>query len=813
VNVCGGTDLVTGAIRKNHIKARLSMLFLNFKIAIRNIWKNKVSSFINIIGLAIGLAACLMLLIYVFYEWTFDKQAKYAEDVYIAMTHVTDNFGKDLMTIDGTPTALAATLAAGIPEIKNISRISYDRVLLIANGENSFKKTAKFADPELLNIYDYHFIEGDRKTALVKPASVVLTESMARTLFGKTNVLNRTVRFQDQIGLTVTGVVKDLPSNSSNRFDYLLPWSAYELVDKSTKDLNWNNYSFRTLVRLNPNSDFRSVNKKMTSIVKKQAGWKSSPFFLFPLSKLHLYGKFENGKSIGGDIDQIWLFTGLALGILLIACINFMNMATAKSEKRAKEVGIKKTIGATRGSLVFQFLTESLVLTTISVFLAIAMVEALLPAFGNLLDIQLDISIFNYQIWLVIVGTVLLTGFIAGSYPAFYLSSFNPIEALKRKVKSRQYLSFSLRQVLIVGQFCFAVMLIISTLVIYKQIQFIKNKPVGIDVNALVEMPCEGTLNSRFETLESQLIGSGAVVSATKLSVSLLHHGENFNSLEWPGMTPAEGGMMFNRVGTSFNFIKTSGLKLLQGRDFSRQFASDTAAVLLSSSAVKIMNLSSPVGEKLKFEGGNVRVIGVFEDYAWDSPYKQNNPMIVYQTKEASNIVMRLNPDRNLQESMGIIERITKERNPAYPVQLSFVSSSYDKLLQKERTLGVLSNLFGSLAIFVSSIGLFGLVAYSAEQRTKEFGVRKVLGASISSLIKLLSISFMKLIVVAICIAVPISYYAMDKWLHRFEFHTTISWWIVPTAAMGTLLIALLTVGLQAYKTARANPVDALKYE
>jgi putative ABC transport system permease protein len=789
------------------------MSILNFKIALRNIWRSKITSFINIVGLAIGLAACLMLLIYVNYEWNFDKHSSYSNEVHVAMTRITDDLGKDIVTFDGTPTALASTIASGIPEIKHIARISYDRVLLIANGENSFKKTAKFADPDILNIYDYQFLQGNRSTALKTPGSIVLTASMAKTLFGSTDVLNQAVRLQDQAAFKVTGVVADLPGNSSHRFDYLLPWSDYKLVDPSSEDLNWDNYSFVTLVRLAADADLNRVNQKLNSLTLEQTKLKKSPFFLFPLAKLHLYGKFVNGKSIGGDISQIWLFTSLAFGILLIACINFMNMATAKSEKRAKEVGIKKTIGATRTSLVAQFLTESIVLTFISVFIAIALVEAFLPAFGNLLNMDLHVSFAEHQTWLIIIGIVLLTGLIAGSYPALYLSAFNPIQIFKRKLQPRQYLSFSLRQVLIVGQFCFAVMLIVSTLVIYKQIQFIKNKPVGIDIDALAEMPLEGAMSTRFDLLKRQLLNSGAVTSVAKTTTSLIHHGQNFNNLEWPGMANADKDIMFNGVGTTYDFSKTSGLKLIQGRDFSEKYASDSGAVLISSAAAKVMNLDKPLGTKLKLNNQTATVIGVFEDYAWDSPYKANNPMIVFFSNDAEHVIIRLNPEQNLQESVETIERIAKDINPAYPVELNFVSSSFDKLLQKEKTLGILSNLFGGLAIFVSCIGLFGLVAFSAEQRTKEFGVRKVLGASVGNLMQLLSVSFLKLIVVAIFIAVPISYYVMNNWLQRYEFRTEFSWWIIPLSALGTLTIALLTVSVQAYKTAKANPVDALKYE
>lgn len=790
------------------------MFKLNFKISLRNLWKNKVSSLINVIGLAIGLAACLMLLIYVSYEWNFDRQAKNAEQVHIAMTNITNENGKIDVTFDGTTTAFAPLIRAGIPELKYVARMNYGGKYLIANKENSFKRDGKFAEPDILHMYDYNFLSGDPKTAMSQPRSVILTESTARLLFGTTDALNKTVKYQDQENLSVTGVIKDLPQNSSNKFDYLMPWSFYELINEQVKSLNWDDYSYVTLVSLRPDANLAAVNKKIDELVKKNRKIEGQPHFLFPLSKMHLYGKFENGVSVGGAVEQIWLFMGLAIGILLIACVNFMNMATAKSEKRAKEVGIKKTIGATRSSLIAQFLIESLVLTAVSIVIAIALVEGFIPYFNNLLDIKMGISYFSMSSWLCILGIVIFTGILAGSYPAFYLSSFNPLQTLKKGVKAKQFFSISLRQLLIVGQFCFTVMLIICTMVIYRQIQYIKNKPLGIDSNALVEMPQDGALAEKYDVLKEQLLKSGAVSDMTQSSVNIVHHSSFFKGLEWLGISPAQRDILFNRVATSYDFIKTTGLKMLQGRDFSKLYASDTAGVLISASALKIMELKQPLGAELSLSGYRVHVVGVFEDYVWDSPYKTNAPLIIYFNKQhTENITMRLNAKNDLRQNMETITRITKNINPGYPVELSFTDASIEEMMQKEQRLGILSNLFGGLAIFISCLGLYGLVAYSAEQRTKEFGVRKVLGASVANLMQLLSVSFIKMIFIAIVIAVPLATYLMNNWLQNFEYRTNVSWWIIALASAGTLMIAMITLSYQAYKSAVSNPVDALKYE
>lgn len=792
------------------------MFKLNLKIALRNLWKNKTSSFINVIGLSIGLAACLMLLLYVTYELNFDKQGKNSENLYTVMTNIPGDNGKISNTFEGSTTALGPLLKAEIPEIKHLARMNYLKQALIAVGENGFKKLGKFAEPEILKLFDYQYITGNAATAMQNPKSVILTESTAKILFGSTQVLNRVVRYQDKENLTVSAVIKDMPENTSAllKFDFLMPWAFYEMVDNSAKELNWGNFSFVTMLSLAPKADVTKINEKISKVVKTHLEQANQPYFIYPYTKLHLYGKFENGVSIGGDIEQIYLFIGLAFGILLIACINFMNMATAKSEKRAKEVGIKKTIGANRSSLIMQFLTESMVLTFISVIVAIALLEIFLPTFNNILNIKLSIGYFSASSWMGIFGIVFLTGLIAGSYPAFYLSAFNPIQTLKKRIKSGGILAINLRQVLVVGQFCFAILLIISTMVIYRQIQFIKNKPVGFDVNALVEIPQDGELKTKFEVIKSQLIKSGAITSMSQSSVGLSHRGQNFMDVKWDGMVKPENTQLFNQVSTTYDYIKTNGIKLIAGRDFSKNYASDSVGVLVSAAALKVFGYTNPIGKTITIFDEKYTIVGVFDDYVWDSPYKSNNPVIVFFDKNRTGtITMRLNEANSIGQNIATITQITKQLNPAYPTEISFLNSIYLEKYKSEKTLGILSNLFGGLAIFVSCLGLFGLVAYSAEQRTKEFGVRKVLGATLFNLIQLLSLSFLKMIIVSIVIAVPLSYYLMNKWLMNFEFHTEISWWIIPLAGFGTLTMALITVSFQAYKSAKANPVDALKYE
>jgi putative ABC transport system permease protein len=489
-------------------------------------------------------------------------------------------------------------------------------------------------------------------------------------------------------------------------------------------------------------------------------------------------------------------------------------MATAKSERRAKEVGIKKTIGATRTSLVVQFLTEAMVLTLGSVIAAIAIVELTLPMFNNLLSIEIAIDYGNIWCWLVIFGVVLVTGLLSGLYPALFLSAFNPIQTLKRKAARAGVVPVNLRKVLVVGQFCFAIMLIIATLVIYKQISFIKNRPIGYDSNLLVELPQEGELSRKFEVFKSEVLKTGAVTAVNQAAGSFSSVSNWFTGFEWPNRAPGGQDIVFNRLETTYDFVKTSGVELVAGRDFSKDFASDTAGILLSSSAVKVMNLQSPLGTMVKLNGKDLKVIGVFKDFIWDSPYQVGKPMVInFNRDKGFNINMRMNPANSLSRNVELISAVAKRLNPAYPVDIKFVDNLYAQKLQSEKILGILANLFGGIAILISCMGLYGLVAYSAEQRTKEFGIRRVLGASVSNIMKLLSVSFLKMVFVAACIGVPLAYYLMDRWLTNFEFRTSISFPVILISILGTAAVAFLTVSFQAYKAAKANPVEALKYE
>ena len=781
------------------------------KTAWRNILKRKGFSLINVGGLALGMASCLLLLLYVSYHLNFDKQFDHINNIYIIENNQQGE-GK-IYTFAATPGEMAATIKADVPGVLQAVRTtSYTANGLLTYKDNSFKKNGLFADSGFFSMLSYHFIKGNPVTALTQPNSIVITKDMARILFGNADPMNKIVRRNNTTPLMVTGVIDNVPLNSTFQFDYVLPWQVIANENSFVKTAGWGSNFCQTMVELKDPSFFNRADRIVRKMINSHQSYYKAEAMLFPFSKLHLYSKFENGKSVGGLIDQIRLFIILAICILIIACVNFMNLSTARSEERAKEVGIRKAIGSGRQSLMWQFISESIILSFISMIIALILVEVSLPFFNSLLNIQLLIPYREWNVWLMLIGLAVAAGLISGSYPAFYLSSFQPISVLKGVFRGGKG-ALSVRKVMVVVQFTFAVFLITATICIYRQIKFVQGKPIGYNRNNLVEVGVEGVLDKQSDVAINELKKNNAITNATSLSQSITQDGNNTWGVTWPGKNLRQK-VLFNTWQFGYDFARTTGIKLVEGREFSSQFPNDTAGktVMINEAAVQVMNLKHPIGTVINY-GMPVTIVGVYKDFVWGSPYQKIAPMISQCSTSGSVIAMRLNPNKNLSDCINTIDKTLKNINPAYPPVINFVDNDFAKKFENEKLLATLANLFGGLAIVISCLGLFGLAAYAAEQRVKEIGVRKVLGASVANLAALLSKDFLKLVTIAIIIAVPFSVWAMNKWLQNYEYRITLSWWIVALAGFITIAIALITVSYQAVKAALANPVKSLRSE
>lgn len=795
------------------------MFKLNFKIALRNLWKHKGYTLINVGGLAIGLASCMVLLLYVAYEWGYDKQFSNYDQTYV----VYNNSKTPAQTFSWawTPVPMANEVRTKIPGVAYASHSSYPRLQLISYQKNNFKEQMVFADPDFLKILDYKVIKGNPGQVLKNVNSVVLTETMAKKLFGNEDPINKTVKVENgnplkQGGidvLKVEAIIADIPKNNSIQFTYLASWKLFEQNSPWAKNTNWGNNSCLTLVQLKDKEAFDQVNQQMEGIYQRNMKGATNTALLHPLSKWHLYDKFENGRSVGGKIDQVRIFFTLAFCILLIACVNFMNLSTARSEKRAREVGVRKAIGSSRKSLISQFMIESVLLSCIAMMVAFVLIEVSLPYFNGLLNIELSIDYRNWFFWITLFGLTLLTGCIAGSYPAFYLSSFEPVKVLKG-FSSNDRSTLSVRKVLVVFQFVFAVCLIICTFVIYQQLNYIKNKPVGFNKDGLVEVPIQGNLmnKNKLYLLEEQLLKSGAVSHASYFSNRLNESGNNTFDVDWSGKNPKDD-VLFNYRCAGADFAATVGANMIAGKGFSKTYR-DTTKVIINEAAVKVMGLKQPVGAAFRWWGKPVVVLGVIKDFIMESPYQSAGPMLISDEEiNFKYILLRLNPEQNISASVAKIDELVKALNPDFPVDQHFVNDVFELKFQDEQLLGTLSNWFGGFAVFISCLGLLGLALFMAEQRKKEISIRKILGASTTNILALLNKDFVKLVTIANLIAFPIAYIIVQHWLSSYEFRVSISFLPFLIAIALSLVIAVLTVSLQSVKVARSNPIDAIKYE
>ena len=786
------------------------MLKNYFKIALRNFLRNKGFSAINISGLAIGMASAMLILLWIQNEMSYDRYYKKADRLY--MMYNRDVFSGELWAWGSTPKIMGPTIKTGYPEVEDVVR--FNNITFLATvGETHLNSRGAFTDSGFISMFDFPLLKGNARQALAAPANIVLTEKFAKSLFGQDDPMGKTVRIDSNAMFKVTGVLKDLPPNTSFEFDYLLPWAFNTKL--GWDDQYWGNNSVNTYVLLKNGATLDAFNTKVSDITTSHSK-ETEKVFAYPVSRLHLYGKSENGKLVAGLIKMVRLFAVIAGFILLIACINFMNLSTARSEKRAKEVGIRKVVGAYKGSLVAQFIGESILLAILAFVIALVLVQVSLPGFNQLIGKIVHIDYSSPYFWLFSLAFILLTGLIAGSYPAFYLSAFNPAKVLKGTFKNSHAL-VTPRKVLVVLQFSFAIILIICTLIIQRQIQYAQDRDAGYKRNNLVYTYTQGDVSEHYDLIKQELLSSGAAVAVSRSQNPITRHWSDSWGFHWQGSTEEDSKLDFVKMGSDADFVKTMGVTLLQGRDIDiHEYPYDTSSMLLNESAVKAMRLKNPIGQIVKDGGTQVwQVVGVVKDFVFESPFESKiSPTMIQGPREFFQIIhFRLNPANSAATDVAKAEKIFKKYNPQYPFECIFTDEAYAKKFQEEQRIGQLAALFAGLTIFISCLGLFGLATYMAENRIKEIGVRKVLGASVAGITTLLAKDFVKLVLAAFIIASPIAWFSMDKWLEGYGYRIRIGWSVFALSGSLAILIAILTVSFQSIKAAIANPVKSLRSE
>ncbi|GAB3264034.1 ABC transporter permease [Larkinella harenae] len=792
------------------------MLQNYLKIAWRSLRKNRGFSFINILGLAVGMSVATLIGLWVWDELTFDRFYENEANLYQIMQHRTAN--GETTTQSNAALPLRDVLRAEVPEIKRVveslpARMQNGTALQV--GERKVMRKAQHVGEEFLAMFQLPMRSGDWKSALHDPNSVVLTEETALALFDEVDPVGKIVRLDNQFDLKVSGVLKKMPRNTAWDFDFLVPFRHLEQnfpwVQSSRTD--WNNNLIEYRVELYPNANPAAVDAKLKGIIKRHNPESIFEAFLHPVAKWHLYSEFQNGKNTGGFIRYVRLFGIVGLAVLLIACINFMNLATARSEKRAREVGVRKSVGSLRSQLIAQFLSESLLIAGLALVLSLLLVLILLPGFNQLTQKQLTFPWQEPVFWLLTLGFTGFTGVLAGSYPAFYLSAFQAVRVLKGRVHVGRSANWP-RKVLVVAQFTICIAFIVSAILVYQQIRYAKNRPMGYNPDRLLTVQLTGDLERNYEAVRNELLRSGAIESVTKASSPATTITSD-TRVDWSGRAPDEI-MRLNLISASPDYLKTMGIRLKSGRDFSPTGA-DSLSVILNEAAVRAMRLNEPLNQEMSLvwdPGRKLRVVGVVENSIIDSPYSPVHPlMLLTGLPFESYLIFRLAPHVNTAEALTRIEPIFQKANPAYPFDYQFVNDEYNRKFRQEELIGELAGIFAVLAVFIACLGLFGLSASLAEQRTKEVGIRKVLGASVTNLWALLSREFVGLVVVACVLASPLAAYFLNGWLQQFDYRISLNAWVFVLAGGLAILVALLTVSFQSIKAALTNPVTSLRSE
>jgi ABC-type antimicrobial peptide transport system permease subunit len=791
------------------------MLSSYVNIARRNLLKNKFSSLINIGGLAAGMAVAILIGLWIYDETSYNKNFDNYDRLGKLLQFV--KFDKSQKVFfDVMPIPLATELKNKYPDFQAVSLASDYRSEVLALGDKKLTDKGAYVEPIFMDMFSLNMIKGTRK-GLTDPNSILLSQSLAKALFGDQDPMGQQVTLADKATVKVTGVYTDLPDNSNfDTYHWLAPWQLLvHISPEVASDIPaWDNNSYKIFAQLKPGASFTAISAKIkeTRMLKDNPPPYHPEFFVFPMNRWHLYGEFKDGLNTGGLIQFVWLFAIIGAFVLLLACINFMNLSTARSERRAKEVGIRKAIGSLRTQLIAQFLTESVLIAFAAFAGAIVLTWLALPLFNAIAGKKMIVPWENPRFWLTGITFSLLTGLVAGSYPAVYLSSFQPVKVLKGAFKAGRLASIP-RKVLVVLQFTVSVSLIIGTLVVLRQIQYAKDRNIGYDQTKLIEVPINTPeLAQHLKAIKTALINTGAVANISASSGSITEQPGGTTNVHWPGKLPNQRTLVVSNVVTA-DYGKTIGWSITKGRDFSPSFGGDSASVIINEALLPVIQLKQPLGQVFSWKGNPYHIIGIVSNMIRESPFTPVAPSFYVLGTDLGKLLLKLPANLPTEEAIAKCAAVFKQYNTSSPFSYTFVDNNYGKKFESEERIGKLAGFFAILAIFISCLGLYGLVSFVAEQRTREIGVRKVLGASVLNVWELLSREFMVLVFISLFIATPLAYYLMSHWLQNYEYRAPLSWWIFGASGAAALLITLITVSFEAIKAAIANPIKSLRTE
>lgn len=785
-------------------------MFKNYLIAaIRHIRQSKTYSFLNFFGLAVGVACAGLIFLWVEDEMNYDQH--YANRETLAQVLTNQTYEGTTRTFRSTPGPLAPALKREVPGIANAARTAKDR-LLFNIDEKSIYNLGLYVDSSFFSMFTPQFIQGNAENAFSGLHSIVITERMAEQLFGKgQEVVGQTIRVNNEQDFIITGVVANSPSNTTIEFDWLSPWANYEKKNDWLE--YWQANSPFTYVQLSKRASLEEITDKIADFIHQKAPETETQLVMLGMKDWRLRSNFVDGKQSGGRIEFVRLFAIIAWIILIIACINFMNLSTARSAKRSREVGVRKVLGAGRKSLVLQFMGEAMIMAFISVILGIIFIQLALPFFNAMLGSELAIGLNQPGHWLAALAIALFCGIVAGSYPAFYLSSFNPIYVFKG-LKLKTGGSAMIRRALVGFQFTISITLIICTILVYQQVKHVKNRDLGYDKSNLVEIPVTGNIKNNFSVLRQQLLATGIVENSAVCNTRPLQTANNTSGFEWESKAP-DSKILISIRSISADYFETMGMQLKEGRKFNTDATTDSSNVIITESMARLLGEGSPIGKIIRNNGTETyTVVGVIKDYIYGNMYGQPDPVVFFsQPEEASFLYIRYKPGAEITAALTTTVDVVGRNNPGYPVEYHFVDDQFAALFKSETLIGNLSKIFAALALAISCLGLFGLSAFTAEQRTREIGIRKVLGANVTGLVAMLSKDFLRIVVVAILLATPLAFYCMQRWLQDFPYRISINWWVFVLGGLTAVFIALITVSFQAVKVARMNPARSLKSE